>query len=273
MRAAPLPELQAEFAAALFDPDLPAPDGVKAALGRGEPDARRFSVYRNNVVVSLSRALRDAYPALRRILGDAFFAAMADVYVRRYPPKKPVLIDYGAELAEFLEGFAPAARHPYLPDIARLERARLEAYHAADAAPFTLAGLAAVRQSDLGELRLSPHPAARLLVSRFPIVTIWSMNSGLAEPAPVDFSVGEAALVTRPGLDVEVRLLRPGGAELLAELFAGKPLGEAAETAARLSDFDLATNLADVIGAGAFLPPPAALQAVAGQKTTSEKRE
>ncbi|MBZ8132727.1 DUF2063 domain-containing protein [Afifella sp. IM 167] len=266
MRAAPLPELQAGFAAALFDPDLPAPAGLTPTPGRNGPDGKRFSVYRNNVVVSLSRALRDAYPALRRMLGDEFFAAMADVYVRRHPPKRPVLLDYGAELPEFLETFAPARRHPYLPDVARLERARLRAYHAADARPFTLAGLAALPEEALGALRLQPHPATQLLISRYPVVTVWSMNAGLTEPAPVDFSRREAALVTRPGLEVETRRLRPGGADFSQALLAGARLGEAAEAAAGKAGFDLAANLADALGAGAFLPPPAAFPPIPPEK-------
>ncbi|WP_026380354.1 HvfC/BufC N-terminal domain-containing protein [Afifella pfennigii] len=254
MAAASLPELQARFAAALIDPDLPPPAGLASATGRARPDEKRFAVYRNNVVVSLSRALRDAYPALRSILGDAFFADMAGVYVRRHPPRRPMLIDYGAELPQFLENFEPARPHPYLPDVARLERARLEAYHAADAPFLAPADIAALAPESLAGLSLRPHPAARLLASRFPIVTVWMMNSGLAEPAPVDFSSAETALVTRPGLNVELRRLRPGGHAFLSALFAGKSLGAAAARAAAEPNFDLAANLADALGAGAFLP-------------------
>ena len=46
---------QTAFAAALLDPDLPPPDRLIA--WNGSDPARRFAVYRNNVVVSLVDAL------------------------------------------------------------------------------------------------------------------------------------------------------------------------------------------------------------------------
>lgn len=45
----------------------------------------------------------------------------------------PSLALYGAGFADFVEDFEPAASVVYLADVARLERARLESLHAADA--------------------------------------------------------------------------------------------------------------------------------------------
>ncbi len=62
---------------------------------------------------------------------------------------------------------------------------------------------------------------------------------------------GEDALVARPYLEVEVRALPPGGAAFLLALASDRPLGEAAEAAlADDPDFDLAGNLAGLIGSG-----------------------
>ena len=66
---------------------------------------------------------------------------MARAYALAEPPRSPVLMDYGAGFADFIAGFAPAASLPYLPDVARIERAWREAYHAADAEPLTAGGL------------------------------------------------------------------------------------------------------------------------------------
>ena len=51
---------QAAFAQALLDPDLPCPSGL--CTWNGSDPARRFAVYRNNVVVSLIDALADIVP-------------------------------------------------------------------------------------------------------------------------------------------------------------------------------------------------------------------
>jgi hypothetical protein len=66
---------QQAFASALLDPTLPVPDGVTSA--RGEGDAKRFAVYRNNVAVSLAKALGQRFPVVQRLVGDAFFNGMA----------------------------------------------------------------------------------------------------------------------------------------------------------------------------------------------------
>src|SRR6266540_1152692 len=90
----PLAERQRAFKAALLDRTLPVPLGLVGP--DGESSARRFGVYRNNVLVSLTEALRETYPAVCRIVGDEFFRAMARMYVLASPPASPVLLDYGA---------------------------------------------------------------------------------------------------------------------------------------------------------------------------------
>src|SRR5579872_1467679 len=100
----PLAERQRGFAAALLDAALPAPAGLVGP--DGEPSAKRFAVYRNNVVVGLIEALKDAYPAVRRIVGEDFFRAMARAYAVREPPASPILLVYGAGFPDFIGGFA-----------------------------------------------------------------------------------------------------------------------------------------------------------------------
>jgi len=251
-----LAETQAAFAAALLDPRRPAPEGVTGPAGG--PNARRFAVYRNNVTVSLIEALRAAFPAVETIIGDELFRHVAREYARAHPPRSPVLLAYGDGFADFLAQFEPTRRRTYLAAVARLERLRLAAFHAADADPLDPAALAAMPPEALGAVSFGRHPAAAVLRADVPVVTVWSMNAGLRSPAPVDFSQKEDALVTRPRHEVEIRHLRPGGAIFLASLLAGAALGQAAEAAfAYVPGFDLAANLADALAAGAFTAPHA----------------
>ena len=77
------------------------------------------------------------------------------------------------------------------------------------------------------------------------------MNSGTCALAPIADWCSEDALVVRPHLGVEIRLLPPGGAAFLATLAAGLPIGAAAAAAlADSADFDLTGNLAALIGWG-----------------------
>ena len=125
-----LAETQDDFSDALRKPEHKAPD-VLAACNAGSP-SRRFDIYRNNVVVGMIEGLRSTFPAIERLVGEAFFKATAKAYLGHEPPTSPLLFRYGKTFGDFLDGFPPAAPVPYLGDVARLEWARLDAYHAAD---------------------------------------------------------------------------------------------------------------------------------------------
>jgi len=149
----------------------------------------------------------------------------------------------------------PADPLPYLADVARIERAWTEAYHAADAQPLTAEAFAPLTPCDAVGLRLLVHPSLRVVRSRLPAVTVWRMNVADGVPKPVDFEAGgEDGLVLPPEADVEVRVCAPGGAEFVDALAARLTLAEAAEAALRADDrFDLSANLVALIAMGAFV--------------------
>jgi len=237
------------FARALSDPARPVPPQT---LGReGRPDARRFAVYRNNVAVGLIGAIEARYPVARRLVGEEFFRAMARAFIAAEKPLTPVLIHYGDNFPDFVAGFDPAREIAYLPDVARLENAWVEAYHAAEAPFLTLDALAKIEPKDFGALRFSAHPAARLLRFCHPAASIWAAHQGGAEPRPPEHWRAEDALVARPEADVRVRVLPAGGWEFANALFAGATLAEAAETSAG-EGFDPGSHLVGLIEAGAF---------------------
>ncbi|QAY94344.1 DUF2063 domain-containing protein [Methylovirgula ligni] len=237
--------IEDDFAAALLDPDRPAPAAINAAY------RSRFAIYRNNVAVSLVEALATRFPAVRRVVGEDFFAQAARLFVTEHPPTSRMLALYGDGFAGFLDRLPARAEVPYLRDLARLEAARTHAYHAADAAPLGPDTLAQLSPETLSDLRLTLHPAVAIIDSSHPIVTIWAMNSGERPLAEIEDWQGEAALISRPKFDVEVRALPPGGAAFMTALAQTATLAEAAETAlAAAPDFDLALNLAALFSTG-----------------------
>lgn len=242
---------QPEFAAALTDPSLPVPAGLTSwTMDRPQ---RRFAVYRNNVRSGLVAALASRFPVTERIVGADFFSAMAAEFAARHPPRSPLLLTYGDDLADFVATFEPARDLSYLPDVIRLEAARGRAYHAADMAPLQASDLTGLDPERIGELRLVAHPSLSILCSAHPVVTIWAMNAGEMPLQPVTQWSGEDALVLRPLMTVEVHRLPPGAAAFLSSLAAGRPLAEAAERAnGDAPEFDLVTNLVGLITSGAF---------------------
>lgn len=239
---------QAEFAAALFDPQL-LPAGLTTA--RGLPDARRFDVYRNNVMVALIGALEQRFPVARRLVGDDFFRGMARAFIAVSKPASPLIFRYGDDFPIFIAAFEPARPVPYLADVARLELAWSLAYHAADAAPLALAALAEIAPEALPTAKLVPHPSAALVNSPWPVGSIWEAHrhdpvAAVAHPGP------ETILVARPEADVNVHILPRQDARFAESLFAGMPLGAAAEAAAQDENFEFGTALVGLVSLGAF---------------------
>ncbi|HEY0295559.1 MAG TPA: DNA-binding domain-containing protein [Bordetella sp.] len=244
-------EYAAAFTPGLTDPALAVPQGVVARRGKGV--VRRYNVYRNNVTVSLTDALAAIYPAVQRITGIEFFRAMARFHVRATPPASPLLLEYGRDFPAFIESYEYARDMPWLADTARIERAWLDAYHAADLPVLAAQALAAVDPAALAGVRFRPHPATRVVRSDYPAVAIFTMNKTEGAVSPLFSSAAEDALITRPGQDVVVSRLPAGGAAFLIGLIAGAPLGAAAAAAFDAApSFDLPANLAGILSAGVF---------------------
>ena len=240
---------QADFASALLDPS---PDAAPA--GSSDVAARRFRVYRNNVRVVLTEALAAAYPVIVRVVGTPFFERMAHVFIAERPARARTLNFYGDGLADFVAGFPPARELPYLADLARLERAVLEARHAADAPALEPSVLTALG-AEIAAARLAPHPATRLVRSAYPIADIWQAHEGDAPmTGDLAFATGAAgALVLRPRLAVSVAPLAPGRCAFVETVLAGGDLTAAHAAATSLdADFDVMTEFRDLLAAGAF---------------------
>ena len=241
------------FAAALLDPDAPCPAGLTA--WNGSDPTRRFAVYRNNVVVSLIDALADTFPVTLELVGEAFFRAIAGLFVRAAPPGSVLLAEYGEGFPAFIEQFEPARSVPYLADVARLELLRVRAFHAADADPISPEQIARALADPerLPALRATGHPSLGVLRSDYAVASLWAAHQGHGDLTQVNPFVPESALIVRAGLEVLVVALPPGGDALAASLADGLPLGQAAALAlVAREDFDLTAPLALLLRVGAL---------------------
>ncbi len=244
-------EFGARFSAPLLEPALAKPADVVGP--RGKAANKRYAVYRNNVTVSLIDALAATFPAVKRITGEDFFRAMARFHIRQTPPQSPLLFEYGYDFPSFIERYEYAQAMPWLGDVARMERAWLDAYHSADGLALQTHEFAAIAPDKIMDIVLEPHPAVRVLRSRYPAVGIFVMNRSAAPVDHFESSAPEDALITRPDDEVIVRHLPPGGAKFFTALIEGQSLGEAAASALdEFPDFDLASSLVGLIESGAF---------------------
>ena len=243
-------EYQAALAAAVGGGDR----ARALALFQGTPErrARGLNVYANNAMHALVSALSATFPAVQRILGAPGFTSVAIGYVRRHPPPRDaLLIWYGKRFPWFL-GRLEVAGAPFLADLARLEFAWLEAYHAAEATPLPVAHFATLTPDQLVAARLSPHPSVRLLRSAWAVDRIRRGDPGIAagcDGPAAGGAGGRCLIVARPRAEVLVVAVSPLVFDCLAALCAGALFGDAT---GHLDQAEAVAELQALIAAGVF---------------------
>lgn len=246
-----LADWQRRFIAAMHAPE------TEADADLGQPAG--LDVYRNNIRQGLIEALATAFPHTRTLLGPRYFAAAAGDYARAHPPADPRLMHYGRGFADFLDRLPPLAEYRYVSDVCRLERARLDVSHAAEAPALDATRLG--EAPDPERLILAPRPATRLVNCRHDVAALWHrLEAGDAALPP-----GEAG--DRPWLavrrDGRTRLtpVAPGVRHLYGLLDGATALGEALAIAAEAGDEAAAGEaLGTLIGLGALGVPAAPIQ-------------
>lgn len=190
-----------------------------------------LAVYRNNVRSAYLRVLGDAFPVVARLVGDGFFRYAAHEYFHAYPPRTPLVARYGDNIPAFLEGFEPASGLPYLADVARIEIAWLEAYHAEEAHPWSTDEISDRIGESPDKAKFVFHPSLRLLSSAHPAYTIWRHNHEKREGGLCPPPGGERVLIARPAADVITLPLDVTSYVALQALSAGARLGDAIKSA------------------------------------------
>ena len=220
-----LHDIQATFAAAIFEQDASRTDGLIVGTDTDE----RVAVYYNSVYRNFLEALRAVYPVVERLVGARFFAHAASRYIHDTTSSSGDIQRFGSSFPAFLASFPPAAALAYLPDTAALEWYMHEVFHAADHPPMSLSQLAILTEADCSILRLRLHPACRLLASDFPVLKIWQINqpdAGTDETVDAQ-ACGDFLLIRRSGFAVDIEPLARGEFAMLQALFDGASVDDA----------------------------------------------
>jgi hypothetical protein len=216
-----------------------------------EPEAR-LSIYRNNMLVTLTAALKATFPVVCRLVDDRFFEYAANAFIQHHLPAAPCLVEYGGNFPDFLASFPPAASLDYLPDVAKLEWAIsrvLLAPYPESAIP--LARLLAVR-GDPAQIRLGMTAACRYVASPHRIDQIWQSNQpGMDAAAEMSLDRCGTHLEVRLADGLQLSSLSAAIWTFRSRIADGVALGAAAAEALAIApDFDLTQALAALFDAG-----------------------
>jgi hypothetical protein len=179
------------------------------------PAIARLEIYADMYFARLRDVLADEYAQTAAALGGAAFHALVVDYLDACRPDHPSMREVGARFPAFLAGHPTGAQRPWLAELARLERARLEMVDGADAETLTLEALRTLPPERFATLSLRLVPSHALFVTWFDLVSLWrSEQPGAAAPAPSP----TALLVWRRELEVFHRAVDGEEADWLRRL-------------------------------------------------------
>ncbi len=235
------PDSQKLFAAALRDPALPVPE-----IFVPDDAQKRFAIYRNNSALACREALKEQFPTVRALVGDQAFEGLARLFSRQSPPGSPILGEYGAHFAAYLDSLPEVgAQTPYLSDLARLDCACLAALRAQEAEPADLSALAGLDMGRIGDARGKLHPSLALIESDWPLLALRA-----AHEKPVEDWSGGAIFVLRPQAELILAPCPPDIKNFVQALLSGASFAQAAEAVG--PNFDFGGALVELTRFGAF---------------------
>ncbi len=234
-----LRELQSLFWASLNGRQ----EATLRAVVRSTPELcgeERLAIYAEMYFARLRDVLADDFEKTAAALGPEGFTAVARAYLAEHPSEHPSVRHVGRHLAAFLASRPPPDAPPWLPDIARLEWARIEVFDAPDARPIGMADLLALPEAEWPGARLRAIPALEVVASDWPLHLVWSDGSR-PDPTPTVLRVwrqdgGVYHCAMDPVERVALGALRAGRSfgEISRETMAGLEPAEAPAEAAAL---------------------------------------
>lgn len=202
-----LPEVQANFIRTIND----GPDALLPGLFADQLDRVMLGLKAHANTISHARlvALEESFLRTRAAMGEAEFSAISRSFCETAIARSAPTNQIGTDFASFL---SVSDFWPGLVDLARIEWAWLQSYHAAEAPAMTLADLSAAGAVQMLNIRVDVHPAAQLVklqLGEFRLIEeLGVVNAG-------------GILVTRPDAEVKLSAVEPIVLRLFEEALQG----------------------------------------------------
>jgi len=156
-----------------FDPLLLQVIQPQGQLGPQE----RLDIYAQMYCARLLDALMEDFPRIAVILGEDQFRELGRTYLRQYPSSQPSLRYLGDHFPEFVATQVVSTMLPFLRDLARLERARVEVFDALDVEPLRSEDLQVISPEAWATIRFQMIPALETLTCAWPVHHVWKDES------------------------------------------------------------------------------------------------
>ncbi len=186
--------------------------------------SERIQIYRQMYLLRMYEAMEIDFPVLLAHLGEDRFHDLVDGYVQAYPSKSYTLDHLGGHFSRFLAEAKNLDDNQLLQELAQLEWALCEVAIAHDSPTLSLSDLSSVPPDEFLDLRLSPIPALRTLVSKYNVNDLFKAYSSEAI-VPAVCERETRLVVWRHDLKVWRLELSPAGFAFLREILTKSTLG------------------------------------------------
>lgn len=161
-----LPDAQTNFIDTLCD----GPDRLNPALFSGPADRILLGLKAHANTISHARlvALEDTFPLTRELIGEAAFNELSREYIDMAPARAKDSNRIGEHFPIFLHEFPV---NESAAQLAAIEWAWLESYHAADAVALSAADLINLDEEALLSMPIAAHPSANSVLLSAPLAS------------------------------------------------------------------------------------------------------
>jgi hypothetical protein len=205
--------------------------------------SQRLDIYANMYFWRLADILRGDYSAVAAAAGDERFHNLVTDYLLACPSEHPSVRNVGARLPDYLATHALGLERPWLAELARLERTRIELFDGPDADSLTLDELRALPTDAYVSLPLPLIPSHRLLDVSCAIEDVWRAADA-GEELPIPEPGARTLLIWRQDLAVYHRAIEPLELQLLTRARDGAPFGVLCDLVAETLPIDEAAPAA-----------------------------
>lgn len=219
---------QRRFHDAVTGDDIP-DDALDVVRDDGVATRRRLEVYANAYRVRIYDAIAAEQPKIATVMGERF-RALCKAYLAVHPTSKPSLRDAAQHLPAFLDGGGFPEAPVWLGDLARLERARTEAFDGPEAEPLRREHLAEIPPEEVAFVKLPLVPTGQLIELTTFADEVWTALEN-EQPIPEEPAAHtpRTVLVWRRDTTVIHRTLAADEAQVLRALADGAMFAEACE--------------------------------------------
>ena len=198
---------------------------------RGLGGDERIGIYANAYFYRLLECLKEEYPATLAVTGSNDFASLTRDYLVWRPPSEPSIFYAGCYLADFLRNHRLAEGWPFIAELARLERATLDSFHAPDISILTDEAMRAIPAEQWPTIELRCHPGVEILRGEWRVSEVLSaVERGEQWLEPVRET--NAVIVWRRGISVHYRILEVAETAALALVKKGASFAALSEVIA-----------------------------------------